>query len=159
MKLMLHNYSLLLFLSLQQKLFMWLTNMLYSSFGNKCPKCHKGNVFKYNNPYNLKHFDEMNTECPCCGEIFERETGFYYGAMYVSYAWMSGWFIVTFTINSFFIHAGLLHYLIFFFTSILILSPMTFRVSRITWLNFFVKYDPKKSECQKNEALNQNAEN
>lgn len=128
-------------------------DVIYSSFGNKCPRCHKGNVFKYNNPYNLKHFDEMNTECACCGEVFEKETGFYYGAMYVSYAWMAGWFIVTYTINSLFIGAELLSYMIFFFVSVLILSPMTFRVSRITWLNFFVKYKPEKSKCEKNASL------
>lgn len=124
-------------------------DVLYSSFSNKCPRCHQGKVFKYKNPYNLKHFNEMNSECNCCGEIFERETGFYYGAMYVSYAWMAGWFIVTYTINSLFIRAELLSYMIFFFLSVLILSPMTFRVSRITWLNLFVKYKPEKANCKK----------
>lgn len=122
-------------------------DVLYSSFGNKCPRCHKGKVFQTHNPYDLKNFDKMLPSCSCCGEEFEKETGFYYGAMYVSYAWMAGWFIVTFTINSLWLHVELLYYLIFFFVSVLILSPMTFRVSRITWLNFFVKYDPKKSKC------------
>ena len=27
----------------------------------------------------------MHHHCPVCNESFERETGFYYGAMYVSY--------------------------------------------------------------------------
>jgi len=139
---------------LQDKIIiMKLWELLYSSFGNRCPRCHKGKVFITDNPYDLKNFDKMNSECPCCGEVFEKETGYYYGAMYVSYAWMAGWFIVTFTINSYFIEAELLNYLIFFFVSVLILSPMTFRVSRITWLNFFVKYNPEKSKCSK---VNQN---
>ena len=58
---------------------------LYSVLAAKCPKCHKGDFFETSNPYNLKKFDKMHKKCPECGQDFELETGFYYGAMYVSY--------------------------------------------------------------------------
>jgi len=51
----------------------------------KCPACREGNVFKY--PVSrISHFAEMNHECPVCHSSFEREPGFYYGAMFITYA-------------------------------------------------------------------------
>ena len=35
--------------------------------------------------YNLKNFDKMHKRCSHCDEDFEREPGFYFGAMYTSY--------------------------------------------------------------------------
>jgi len=50
-----------------------------------CPKCRKGKIFS--KPfYSIRGFDEMHTHCPHCGFRFEVEPGYFYGAMYVSYA-------------------------------------------------------------------------
>lgn len=49
---------------------------LYSIVANKCPRCQRGNFFAVNNPYNLKQFAQMNPQCACCGERFEREPGY-----------------------------------------------------------------------------------
>ena len=56
---------------------------LYSIIRLKCPRCQEGNLFLTQNPYNLKMFDKM---CPVCGEDYEKEPGYYWGAMMVSHA-------------------------------------------------------------------------
>ena len=48
-------------------------------FSMRCPECRRGKVFA-----NL--FLKMNPTCPVCGLKFEREPGYFLGAMYFSYA-------------------------------------------------------------------------
>ena len=109
---------------------------------NKCPRCHKGQFFVTNNPYNFKHFDEMNRSCSHCGESFMREPGFYIGAMYISYAISVGltgigfWgLVVALDVN----HYLVLGVLIFIFITN---WTLLFRLARLIWINLFVKYDP-----------------
>lgn len=115
-------------------------HFFYSTFKNKCPRCNKGKVFKTNNAYNLKQFYKMENHCSCCGQRYEKEPGFFYGAMYVSYALMVGWFVITWAIDSFLIHSETLQYVTFVMVSVILLMPLTFRISRLLWLNFFIKY-------------------
>src|SRR5271155_4411203 len=44
----------------------------------RCPRCREGRMFK--------SLVRMNDPCPVCGLVFEREPGYFLGAMYVSYA-------------------------------------------------------------------------
>ena len=59
---------------------------LYSILGQKCPRCQEGPLFINKNPYKLKNWDKMHSDCPVCELHYEREPGFFQGAMYVSYA-------------------------------------------------------------------------
>src|ERR1700746_2569004 len=59
---------------------------LYSVLHNKCPYCHEGDFFTSKNPFDLKNFDKQHDNCPVCHNTYMPENGFYYGAMYVSYA-------------------------------------------------------------------------
>lgn len=124
-----------------------LKNILYSTLWNKCPKCHKGDVFITSNAYNLKEFDKMYVNCPCCNELYEREPGYFYGAMYVSYGLMVGWFILTWAVNTFIVEAGTTAYLIFLSATVVLFTPLTFRFSRLLWMNMFTKYDKTKGDC------------
>lgn len=126
-----------------------LKNVFYSTLWNKCPKCHQSKVF-ISGPYQLKKFDKMNESCACCGLKYEKEPGFFQGAMYVSYALMAGWFIITWGVDRFFINAEIGSYLTFFITSIILFMPLTFRISRLLWLNFFIKYDKNYSKLKQN---------
>lgn len=125
-----------------------LKNIVYSVVKNKCPKCHTGKVFKIDNAYNLRMFDKMETNCPCCGERYEKEPGSFFGAMYVSYALMVAWFVTTWVIDTLFFHAQIWQYLTFVVTTMLLLTPLTFRVSRLIWLNFFISYNPEAGNCK-----------
>lgn len=127
---------------------MLLKDILYSTLWNKCPQCHQTNVFITNNVYNLKNFDKMHISCACCGITYEKEPGFYQGAMYVSYALMAGWFIITWAADSFLIKSETWQYLTFVISTIILFMPLTFRISRLLWLNFFIKYDKNKTTCK-----------
>ena len=50
----------------------------------KCPRCRRGNIFS-TTMYGLKS-QAMNKTCPHCGLIFEREPGYFYVSMLISYA-------------------------------------------------------------------------
>src|SRR5947209_1498918 len=43
----------------------------------RCPRCREGRMFRST--------FSMNDPCPVCGMAFEREPGYFFGAMYVSY--------------------------------------------------------------------------
>src|SRR5579863_8520814 len=42
-----------------------------------CPRCQQGKIFQ--------RFFRMNHDCPICSLLFEREPGYFLGAMYISY--------------------------------------------------------------------------
>jgi len=50
----------------------------------RCPRCRQGKVFRT--------ATRMHDSCPVCGLLFEREPGYFLGAMYVSYG-MSAFFL------------------------------------------------------------------
>jgi uncharacterized protein (DUF983 family) len=116
---------------------------IYSILGNKCPRCHKGNFFESNNPYTRK-FDKMHVRCPECGEDFERETGFYYGAMYASYAITVAFGVFLFALMCVLLKFDVLTYLITFAVLQVALMPVLYRTARLLWINLFVKYKKSK---------------
>ena len=48
----------------------------------RCPRCRMGNIFRYSI---FRGFPKMRERCPVCDLKFEREPGYFLGAMYVSY--------------------------------------------------------------------------
>src|SRR5438093_1270698 len=48
----------------------------------KCPRCHSGAIFRSSI---FRGFVKMNERCPVCDLKFEREEGYFLGAMYISY--------------------------------------------------------------------------
>src|SRR5476651_727891 len=56
----------------------------YAALHAKCPKCRKGNMFA-NSMYGFSS-QKMNESCSHCGFRFEIEPGYFYVAMFVSYA-------------------------------------------------------------------------
>lgn len=123
-------------------------NILKSVFKNKCPQCHQSDVF-ITKTTNLKNFDKMEKSCSCCGIVFEKEPGFYQGAMYVSYALMVALFVTTWVLDIILFHFSTWGYLTFVIATMIILTPYTFRIARLIWLNFFIKFDKDKTNCKK----------
>ena len=96
----------------------------------RCPKCRQGNMFVYKT-LNLGKMLKMHASCPKCGQGFMPEPGFYFGAMYFSYA-INVALMVTF---------GIVYEVVFnpdnvlvTLTSVLLppllLAPWNFRISR-----------------------------
>lgn len=136
-------------------------NIVLSTLQNKCPRCRRGKMYKYNNPYNLKTFMKMNGHCPVCGQPLDMEPGFYYGTNLVSYAlavlitvvtFILWWIFVGFSLHDsrFFIWMGIDCILL------ILLQPPLMRLSRTVWLAFFVPYstDWDKGDIVEPERVN-----
>jgi uncharacterized protein (DUF983 family) len=59
----------------------------------RCPHCHEGRLFKFK-WWNVFNFAQMHENCPACGVRYEVEPGFFFGAMYLSYAFSVGIMLV-----------------------------------------------------------------
>jgi uncharacterized protein (DUF983 family) len=116
----------------------------YSILNNKCPRCHEGNFFETNNPYDLKRFARMHSNCQVCQEDLRRETGFYFGAAYVSYGLTVGFGIGLYLLMCTWLNLDILIYLITFSALLIILMPLFYRYSRLIWIHLFVRYNGKK---------------
>jgi len=119
---------------------------LYSILGMKCPKCHEGDIFQDSNPYRLKNLFKINKTCDKCGQKYEPEPNFYYGSMYISYAYSVAIFVASWVIGKFVFDLSLLNIFLVIVGALVLLTPYMFRVSRVTWLNVFIHYDPPSKE-------------
>lgn len=120
--------------------------MLDSVLFNKCPRCHVGPVFSHNNPFTFRYMFDMYPTCTNCGDVYEREPGYFTGAMYVAYALTSAWFILWFILQLSFLHWPLGYFTLFVVGTVVLLAPLTFRWSRLLWLNLFSSYDEKLNQ-------------
>jgi len=121
--------------------------LLLSVLSNKCPRCRQGKLFKYHNPYRLRHTSEMPERCPVCTQPFELHPGFYFGTGYVSYGLsimvIALCFILYALILGLSIDDNSIYYALAASTVILIvLQPVLQRMARSIWIAFFVRYDP-----------------
>lgn len=114
---------------------------IYSILNSKCPVCHEGDFFITKNAYDLKNFSKNHDRCSVCSHKFEWETGFFYGAMYVSYALgialSVAIFVATFVL---FPQTPYYIYIIEILAGLILFFPLNFRLSRIIWMNLFHRY-------------------
>ncbi len=111
----------------------------------KCPACREGDIFKY--PLkNIAHFAEMNKNCPHCASTLEPEPGFYFGAMFVSYALSVVLFVTMWTVLYLFWNPSDLAYVVIIGIGAILFTPISFRVSRVLFLYWFggLLYKPSK---------------
>ncbi|TWJ04468.1 uncharacterized protein DUF983 [Mucilaginibacter frigoritolerans] len=114
----------------------------------KCPRCRRGDMFT-TPMYGFKS-QKMNTTCPHCGLVFEREPGYFYVAMFVSYALFVAEMVTLAVAIS--VLSGSRNPWVY--VSIIIavgvaLSPFNFRYSRVLllhWLTPGLHYHPEMSE-------------
>ncbi|MBN8652498.1 MAG: DUF983 domain-containing protein [Cytophagales bacterium] len=111
---------------------------LYSILKHKCPRCHEGSLY-CTGPYQ-KGFTKMHENCTVCGLHYAQEPSFYSGAMYVSYALQVALFTVYVALRVLFNPAAEV-YMATIIGAAAVLFPVTFRLSRAIYLNFFYSYD------------------
>ncbi|MBL8009060.1 MAG: DUF983 domain-containing protein [Flavobacteriales bacterium] len=114
---------------------------LYSIFRFKCPHCHEGAFFESDNPFVFSKLGEVRKSCPVCGRGYHREVGFYYGAMYVSYALAVATFVTVYVAVSVLFpsaSAGVLVAAVL--GSLVVLGPVLYALSKIIWANLFYSY-------------------
>ena len=102
-----------------------------------CPRCRKGTLFTHG-PLHLSKLNSTRKLCEQCGLVYEKEPGFFYGAMYISYAFSVGIMLtVSFLVYLFFNNPPVLYYIIAVTLMSLLLYPLNFRYSRIVFLYLF----------------------
>jgi uncharacterized protein (DUF983 family) len=116
-------------------------SFLYGVSAFKCPRCRDGNMFPSGTLYSTR-FADMHPVCPCCGQSFEPEPGYYYGAMYVSFAINVAIFLTTLVILSQFVEEVTMVMLVgIIVVTVIGLMPIIFRLSRVLWINIFIRYE------------------
>src|SRR5690606_23809868 len=116
---------------------------LYSILRFKCPQCQEGN-FLQTHPYSITKAGKNHSSCPECGCNFSPEPGFYYGAMYVSYAIGVAMFVAVFVlIYLLFPNAPAWLYVSVLIAIMVILGPFLYSLSKIIWANMFIAYKGK----------------
>lgn len=123
---------------------------LFSVLHFKCPHCHEGEFFKERNPYNLKVMSATYDYCPHCRRKLYIEPGFYYGAMYVSYALAVAHVITLWVARVILgIEPEFWNFIIFVGSTLLLLSPLYYALSKIIWANMFIHYKENPSQHEK----------
>ena len=84
----------------------------------------------------------MHQKCSHCGLKYMLEPSFFYGAMYVSYGITVAMAVAVF-VASHLLGLGLLSSLIGIFVVLVVANPFIMRVSRILYINLFIKYKPE----------------
>ena len=121
---------------------------LVSILRQLCPRCRTGEIFRPNVYWGIDlgvywGFPKMNDCCPACGLLFNREPGYFLGAMYISYA--LGLALVAAVAAILWLLTGwgftrvVLWALVFF----LPLAPMLTFLSRVLWIYLDQMIDPE----------------
>ena len=115
----------------------------------KCPRCRRGDMF-INKMYSFSS-QKMHENCPHCGLKFERELGYFYVAMFVSYAMnvaeMLAVGVLTYLVTGNMENPYL--YVAVIGVGIVLFSPFNFRYSRIIllyWLTQGLRYEPDRAK-------------
>lgn len=112
---------------------------------NRCPRCTKGKVWRANTLEAFWVKNPMHEYCPNCNLKFERELGFWQGAMLISYVLSIFIFVGCWIFSIKYIpKEAPMYYTILLVTIVaLSFSPINWRWSRLIWLNFFTNENSK----------------
>lgn len=105
----------------------------------RCPTCGRGRVYERG----LK----MNSRCPECGLIFEREEGYFMGALYISYGTATLIMALMLGVGHFvFPETDLGIVALVVIACFIPLTPMVTRYSRVVWIYFDRWAWPERAE-------------
>ncbi|WP_338815013.1 DUF983 domain-containing protein [Bernardetia sp. Wsw4-3y2] len=110
----------------------------------KCPRCRKGEIFE-NSAFSL-NFAKTHKNCPVCNLKYERILGFFWSAMYVSYAFTVAHMITLMVAINVLTDERPALWVFFaaIIGSFVFFVPVYFRYSRVIVLYFLggIKYNP-----------------
>lgn len=114
---------------------------LYSIVHRKCPHCHEGEFFVTRNPYDLSGAGDLLESCSACHRKFEPEPGFYYGGMYVSYAFAVAICVTVYVAMGILVPSTTPTTRLFWVLGVLVFTaPVMYAWSKILWANLFTSY-------------------
>ena len=98
---------------------------LWAILTQRCPRCQQGQVFA--------RLIEIHANCPHCQLLYEREPGYFTGAMYLSYG-MAVMVIAPFWLLLYALGTPYVWNMILAAVALVLASPIIFRYSRVLWL-------------------------
>jgi uncharacterized protein (DUF983 family) len=103
------------------------SNLIVAFLRGLCPRCRTGKIFR--------GIVAMNDPCPNCGLLFQREEGYFLGAMYVSYFLSMAVYLVLHVVWSL-VRSDWFSYttMLLAMASFLPFVPALFRYSRVLWI-------------------------
>jgi uncharacterized protein (DUF983 family) len=110
---------------------------LHAIINARCHHCHEGRIFKYK-WWNVLNFAQMHDNCPQCDVRYEVEPGFFYGAMYISYAFTVGIMLIGgLIVFNFFNDPPAMGYVVPITIFSLVMVPFNFRTARVIFIHLF----------------------
>ena len=110
-----------------------------------CPRCRAGKIFSTSI---FRIFPRMHERCPACGLKFEREQGYFLGAMYFSYAIgtiaISLFALIVWSLWSWNLPACVAAGFLLFLPA----APVLTFFSRVLWIYFDQSIDPDWSQAR-----------
>lgn len=115
---------------------------LLSIARQRCPRCHQGHAFRT--------LATMHPSCPVCGHVFEREPGYFVGAMYVSYALAIPLYLaLAFGLRWALPGRSDLAVMALALPLFIPFAPILFRYSRVIWMHLDVTFDPGEKPARR----------
>ena len=111
--------------------------MLRAILALRCPRCRRGPLFS--------GILEMPGRCPVCGLVYEREHGYFVGAMAISYGLAVGLVAILFFAVLALTRWPLEWVLLVSSVAFLPLAPVCLRYSRALWIYLDRQIDPHDS--------------
>ncbi|PYX07229.1 MAG: DUF983 domain-containing protein [Acidobacteria bacterium] len=105
----------------------------------KCPRCRTGRIFRSSI---LRLFARMNERCPVCDLRFEREEGYFLGAMYISYGLALIAIVVLAALLWSLLHWSIQKSVIWGLIFFLPAAPLITLFSRVPWIYLDQAIDP-----------------
>ena len=116
------------------------TSTLRSVLSQLCPRCRMGKIFRASI---FRGLPKMYERCAICGLKFEREEGYFLGAMYISYgvalAMITAFALLWYAIMRWPLEKNVVSAIIVFIP----FAPIVSRLSRIIWIYFDRTVDPE----------------
>jgi uncharacterized protein (DUF983 family) len=118
------------------------SSTLGSILRQRCPRCRSGRIFRYSI---VRGLPKMHERCPVCDLKFEREEGYFLGAMYISY----GMGLVTITLIAALLWSitrwPLMKATAWAIVAFLPLAPAITLLARVLWIYLDQTIDPEQS--------------
>ncbi|WP_055443915.1 DUF983 domain-containing protein [Lacinutrix himadriensis] len=112
-------------------------SVVLNALNCKCPNCKKGNIFNTRGSLLLFKIPKMSARCNECDFKFEREPGFFFGAMFVSYALAVAQMIASLIVFWYFIDLSPLRVFLIITLIAFLLGAVNYRISRSIWIYLF----------------------
>ena len=105
-----------------------------------CPRCRIGKIFRASV---FRGFPKMYERCTVCGLKFEREEGYFLGAMYISYGLALGMISVSSLLLWTFMRWPLEKNVVVAIVIFVPFTPIVSRLARVIWIYFDRTIDPE----------------